>query len=160
MSRLRRGHRLRRRRQQIVDALRDDRDRARSAWATACTRPISFARPRCAEPRPGQEQLPRRRPADLRQHVRRNDRRQDAELHLGEGEHASSAATTMSLSGFTAFGDSASFRRAARTANDEFVEIHNSGAGPDRPERLLACLPVGDGDERCRPFAVWPNDAR
>ena len=38
------------------------------------------------EPGAGQEQLARRRPADLREHERRDDRRQNAELHFGEAE--------------------------------------------------------------------------
>ena len=46
-----------------------------------------LARARGREARAGQEQLARGRPADLRQHERRDHRRDDAELHLGEPEH-------------------------------------------------------------------------
>ena len=86
ISRFARGDGARRGRQQLAARSRRS-SRSRSASApTACTRPISRARA-ARESRAGQEQLARRRHADLRDDERRDHRRQDAELHLGEAEH-------------------------------------------------------------------------
>ena len=79
------GDRAGRGREDLVDIRGDGRVEL-VVGTTACTSPIA-SRARGSESRAGQEQLARGRPSDLRDHERRDDRRDHAQPDLGETEH-------------------------------------------------------------------------